>query len=91
MKHGVFIFATDLAIDPISLARAAEERGFESLWVPEHVHMPVDRETRFPGTSGWVAAGRVPADSRSVRGAGRGGGGDDGAEAGDGHLSGDGA
>jgi len=28
MKHGVFIFATDLAIDPVSLARAAEERGF---------------------------------------------------------------
>ena len=48
MKFGVFIFATDLAMDPVSLAVAAEERGFESLFVPEHVHMPVDRETRFP-------------------------------------------
>ncbi len=48
MKYGVFIFATDLAMDPVSLAVAAEERGFESLFVPEHVHMPVERETRFP-------------------------------------------
>ena len=48
MKYGVFIFATDLAMDPVNLAIAAEERGFESLWVPEHVHMPVDRETQFP-------------------------------------------
>ena len=48
MKYGVFIFATDLAMDPVSLAVAAEERGFESLFVPEHVHMPVDRETKFP-------------------------------------------
>ena len=48
MKYGVFIFATDQAMDPVSLAVAAEERGFESLFVPEHVHMPVDRETKFP-------------------------------------------
>ena len=48
MKYGVFIFATDLAMDPVSLAVAAEERGFESLFVPEHVHMPVERETKFP-------------------------------------------
>ncbi len=48
MKYGVFIFATDLAMDPVSLAVAAEERGFESLFVPEHVHMPVNRETKFP-------------------------------------------
>ena len=48
MKYGVFIFATDLAMDPVSLAIAVEERGFESLFVPEHVHMPVDRETQFP-------------------------------------------
>ena len=50
MKHGVFIFATDLAVDPVTLATAAEERGFDSLFAPEHVHMPVDRETKFPGT-----------------------------------------
>ena len=48
MKHGVFIFATDLAMDPVELAVAAEDRGFESFWVPEHVHMPVERETQFP-------------------------------------------
>ena len=48
MKYGVMIFATDMAMDPGALAAAAEERGFESFWVPEHVHMPADRETPFP-------------------------------------------
>ncbi len=50
MKYGVFIFATDKAMDPAKLAAAAEDRGFESFWVPEHVHMPVDRVTPFPRT-----------------------------------------
>ncbi len=48
MKFGVFIFATDQSIDVAPLAKAAEERGFESLWLPEHVHIPVSRETPYP-------------------------------------------
>jgi len=49
MHIGVCMFATDYAIRPDELARAAEERGFESLWVPEHTHIPTSRRTPFPG------------------------------------------
>ena len=62
MKFGVFIFATDLAMDPAGLAVAAEERGFESLFVPEHVHMPVDRETQFPRSED----GSLPEEYRRI-------------------------
>ncbi len=48
MKHGVFIFATDQSIDVSRLAREAEQRGFESFWVPEHAHIPDQLDTRFP-------------------------------------------
>src|SRR5437660_8022756 len=48
MDHGVFIFATDFAVPIEELARAAEERGFESLFVPEHTHIPASRRTPFP-------------------------------------------
>ena len=51
MHIGVCIFATDYAIRIDELARAAEERGFESLWVPEHTHIPTSRRTPFPGGS----------------------------------------
>jgi probable F420-dependent oxidoreductase len=49
MKYGVTIFPTDYSIHPTSLARALEERGFESLWVAEHSHIPVSRKTPWPG------------------------------------------
>lgn len=49
MHYGVCMFATDYAIRIEELARAAEERGFESLWVPEHTHIPTSRKTPFPG------------------------------------------
>ena len=49
MKYGVLIFPTDYSITPAELARAAEERGFESLFFPEHTHIPVSRETPFIG------------------------------------------
>lgn len=39
---GVTIFNSDRTIDPVTLARATEERGFSSLYVPEHSHMPVE-------------------------------------------------
>ena len=37
---GVLMFPTDYAIQPVPLAQAAEERGFESLFFPEHTHIP---------------------------------------------------
>jgi probable F420-dependent oxidoreductase len=49
MKFGVFMFATDYAIGPAKLAREAEARGFESLWFPEHTHIPTSRESPYPG------------------------------------------
>ena len=49
MQVGVFYFPTDYGIDIAELARALEERGFDSLFVPEHTHIPVSRRTPFPG------------------------------------------
>jgi probable F420-dependent oxidoreductase len=49
MHVGLCIFATDYAIRIDELARAAEERGFESLFIPEHTHIPTSRRSPFPG------------------------------------------
>jgi len=49
MRVGVYYFPTDYGIDIRELARAAEERGFESLLLPEHTHIPTSRRTPFPG------------------------------------------
>ena len=49
MKYGLLIFQTDYAIRPDDLARAAEERGFESLFFPEHTHIPASRRSPWPG------------------------------------------
>jgi probable F420-dependent oxidoreductase len=49
VKLGVYIFATDETIAPAELARAVEEHGFESLFVPEHTHIPAGRESPWPG------------------------------------------
>jgi probable F420-dependent oxidoreductase len=49
MKIGIVMFATDEAIAITDLARACEERGFESLFVPEHSHIPVSRTSPWPG------------------------------------------
>lgn len=49
MEFGLAMFPTDDAIDPATLARAAEDRGFESLFFPEHIHIPVSRRTPYPG------------------------------------------
>jgi probable F420-dependent oxidoreductase len=49
MHVGICIFATDYAIRIDELAREAEQRGFESLFVPEHTHIPASRRTPFPG------------------------------------------
>src|SRR5574337_1200433 len=49
MHVGAFIFSTEYAIRVDELARALEERGFESLFLTEHTHIPVGRRTPFPG------------------------------------------
>ena len=46
---GIFIFATDYAMRIDDLAREAEARGFESLFVPEHTHIPASRRSPWPG------------------------------------------
>jgi probable F420-dependent oxidoreductase len=48
MKLGVAIFPTDYTIRPDDFARACEERGFESVWFPEHTHIPASRKTPYP-------------------------------------------
>lgn len=52
MDIGVLIFPTDQTIDPVELAREAEARGFESLWFPEHSHIPTSRVTPWGGNEG---------------------------------------
>jgi probable F420-dependent oxidoreductase len=49
MRIGVEIFPTDQTISVVELAREAEARGFESLWLPEHSHIPVSRKSPYPG------------------------------------------
>ena len=49
MRVGVFYFPTDYGIGVGDLARAAEERGFDSLLLPEHTHIPTSRRTPYPG------------------------------------------
>ena len=51
MHYGVFIFATEYAMRIDELARALEARGFESLWVPEHTHIPTSRRSPFAGSA----------------------------------------
>lgn len=49
MEFGVSAFITDEGIGPAALGRALEERGFTSLFVAEHTHIPVKRESPWPG------------------------------------------
>ena len=49
MELGLANFLTDYGLAPAELGRQAEQRGFESLFLPEHTHIPVSRETPYPG------------------------------------------
>ena len=49
MKSGITILPSDASISPAELARAAEERGSESLRLPEHSQTPVSRRTPEKG------------------------------------------
>lgn len=48
MIFGASIFVTDSSIKPDELARELEQRDFESFWIPEHTHIPVNRRTPYP-------------------------------------------
>lgn len=56
MKAGIFTFPTTYSMPVTALAVAVEERGFESLWLPEHSHIPVRRE------SPWAGGDELPRD-----------------------------
>ena len=49
LDFGAAMFFTDYSMTPAELGRALEERGFESVWAPEHSHIPLSRKTPFPG------------------------------------------
>ncbi len=49
MQAGAVMFMTDYSMPPADLAIALEERGFESVWVPEHSHIPTSRKSPWPG------------------------------------------
>lgn len=49
MDFGIDIFATDTTMQPVDLARHCERLGFESLWLPEHSHIPTSRVTPWGG------------------------------------------
>jgi probable F420-dependent oxidoreductase len=49
MRLGVYIFPTEYAIDPVELGKRLEDMGFDSLWLPEHTHIPTSRKTPWPG------------------------------------------
>ncbi len=50
MRHGIVLFTSDRGITPSAAARAAEAAGFDTFYVPEHTHIPVEREAVHPGT-----------------------------------------
>jgi probable F420-dependent oxidoreductase len=54
VKFGIGYFPTDEGIDPATLARMCEERGFESLFFTDHTHIPASRATDYP------AGGELP-------------------------------
>ena len=49
MKIGAVMFATDFSIRPDDFAKECEDRGFESVWFPEHTHIPASRRSPWPG------------------------------------------
>ncbi|HVY18081.1 MAG TPA: LLM class F420-dependent oxidoreductase [Rhodopila sp.] len=49
MHFGASMFFTDYSMTPAALATALEQRGFESVWAPEHSHIPLSRRSPWPG------------------------------------------
>ena len=52
MKLGIFAFPTDESVGIVPLAREVEARGFHSLWLPDHSHIPTSRRTPAGGLKG---------------------------------------
>jgi probable F420-dependent oxidoreductase len=52
VRLGVFTFITDDGIGPADLGKAVEQRGFESLFIAEHSHIPVNHKSKYPGGDG---------------------------------------
>src|SRR3954467_5562455 len=48
MRNGIVLFTSDRGIAPAALAKAAEERGFDTIYVPEHTHIPARRDALHP-------------------------------------------
>ena len=81
MKFGIVLFTSDRGIAPAVCAKAAEEAGFHSFYVPEHTHIPVRRDAAHPLTGGadlpddrylrtldpWVALGMAAAVTSRIR------------------------
>lgn len=81
MRFGITLFTSDRGISPARAARAAEEHGFSSFYVPEHTHIPASRDTAHPATGDarlpddrymrtldpWVALGTAAAVTDRIR------------------------
>lgn len=81
MRHGFVLFTSDRGVPPARAARAAEDAGFDTFYVPEHTHIPVRRDAAHPGTGDaslpddrylrtldpWVALGTAAALTERIR------------------------
>jgi alkanesulfonate monooxygenase SsuD/methylene tetrahydromethanopterin reductase-like flavin-dependent oxidoreductase (luciferase family) len=67
MRIGGAMFFTDYSMSPTELARALEDRGFDSLWVPEHSHIPLTRKSPASGTHHATSSRDRPIARRSIK------------------------
>ena len=78
MEFGVQFFPSESSMSPVNFAVAAEERGFESVFFPDHTHVPVGRDTPWPSggelpdyyrrvMDPFVVLGAVSAATRRIR------------------------
>ena len=81
MRHGIVLFTSDRGITPARAAKAAEDAGFDTIYVPEHTHIPVKRDAAHPGTGDetlpddrylrtldpWVSLATAAAVTRRIR------------------------
>lgn len=81
MRHGIVLFTSDRGLTPEKAAKAAEDAGFDTFYVPEHTHIPIKREAAHPGTGGealpddrylrtldpWVSLGMAAAVTARIR------------------------
>jgi alkanesulfonate monooxygenase SsuD/methylene tetrahydromethanopterin reductase-like flavin-dependent oxidoreductase (luciferase family) len=56
MRIGVFTLQADATADPAIVAKHAEDLGFSSYWVPDHIILPVNYKTEYPGKVAGVEA-----------------------------------